>query len=261
MTSDLDGPTGGRLRIHVSRDREEAAKEAERGAVCLLRSLLAAQEGVRAMFAAAASQAAFLGLLCGEPGIAWSRVETFQLDEYVGLPAGHPAAFGEWLRRRLFDRARPKAVFSLDPGADHPEVECERYASRLVEAPIDVAFVGIGENGHLAFNDPGVADFSDPLAVRVVTLDEVSRMQQVHDGAFSRLDDVPTRAMTVTLPTIMRARRISLLAGGPRKAAAVAAMLEGPVSTACPASGLRRHPDVDVFLDADAAAALRRMPR
>lgn len=242
------------LRVHVAPDPAGAAEAARRGATSSLRSLLSAQPMVRAVFAAAVSQEKFLSRLRTEPGIAWRRVEAFQLDEYVGLPIGHPASFAEWLRLRFFDHVRPGRVCTLDSAALDPEAECARYAARLAEAAIDVAFVGVGENGHLAFNDPGVADFADPLLARVVPLDFVSRRQQVHDGAFARIESVPARAMTVTIPAIVGARRVAILATGLRKAEAVAAMLEGPVSTACPASVLRHHPDVSVYVDAAAAS-------
>lgn len=260
MTSLRKGATGETLRVHVTETQEEAAQLATLGAVSLLRSLLATQPTVRVMFAAAVSQERFLARLRREPGIAWSRVHAFQLDEYVGLPVGHPASFAQWLRHRLFDSVRPAAVFALDPSAP-AGAECERYAALLMEAPIDIAFIGIGENGHLAFNDPWVADFDDPRLARVVPLDEISRAQQVHDGAFGRVELVPTHAMTVTIPAITRARYLSLLATGQLKAAAVAAMLEGPISTACPASIVRCHRRVAVYIDAVAAVKCTRRPR
>jgi glucosamine-6-phosphate deaminase len=245
-------------RIVVAPDAGGAASAAHRGAVSLLRSLLSSQPTVRAMFAAAVSQEEFLARLRTEPGIAWRRIRTFQLDEYVGLPAGHKASFTEWLRCRLFDHVRPERVNELHPDTIDPEAECASYAALLCEAPVDVAFVGVGENGHLAFNDPGVADFDDPQVVRVVPLDSTSRRQQVHDGAFACIENVPTHAMTVTIPAIMRARHVALLATGPRKAEALAAALEGPISVSCPASVLRRHPDVAVYIDAEAASQCSR---
>lgn len=254
MTVGSETASNGGFRVQVAATAKEAADNANRGAVSLLRSLLATQPVVRVMFAAALSQEEFLVGLRREPGISWSRLDAFQLDEYVGLPVGHPASFAEWLRSRLFDFVRPRAIFALDSGAPDAEAECERYSAWLAEAPMDVAFVGIGENGHLAFNDPGVADFDDPRLARVVLLHSASRMQQVHDGAFAGVESVPARAMTVTVPAIMRARHVALLATGPRKKGAVATMLQGPVSESCPATILRRHPDVAVYLDQGAAA-------
>jgi glucosamine-6-phosphate deaminase len=253
MRMPSDGESSGGLRVHVAATAKEAADNACDGAVSLLASLLDTQPVVRVMFAAALSQMEFLARIRRKPGIAWSRIEAFQLDEYVGLPAGHPASFAEWLRTRLFDLVHPGTVFELDSAAANPDVECERYSARIAEAPIDVAFVGIGENGHLAFNEPGVADFDDRRLARVVDLDSASRMQQVHDGAFARLESVPEVAMTVTIPAIMQVRHLALLATGPRKTRAVQTMIHGSISESCPATILRRHADVTVYLDREAA--------
>jgi glucosamine-6-phosphate deaminase len=214
-----------------------------------LRDGLAAAPRIRVIFAAAASQAEFLASLAGTEGIDWSRVEAFHLDEYVGLPVGDPRSFGDWLDRHIFSLVRPGRVEKMDGGADDPAAECERYGRLISDGGLDLALIGVGENGHLAFNDPHVADFEDPLAVKLVEIDAVSRHQQVRDGAFPSVEQVPRLAMTVTMSTILASRAISVVVPGANKAAAVAGMLDGPIETTCPASALRRHPDAVLFAD------------
>jgi glucosamine-6-phosphate deaminase len=224
-----------------------------------LRRLLAEQARARLIFAAAASQAEMLAELVRREGIDWDRVDAFHLDEYVGLPLGHERSFGTWLDGHIWDRVRPGRIEKLDGGNPAgPEAEAARYAALLTEGGIDLALLGIGENGHVAFNDPHVADFADPLAVKPVEIDAVSRAQQVRDGAFDRFEDVPRLALTVTMSTILACRVISLAVPGPHKAAAVAATLDGPLTTACPASVLRDHPDATLFIDQDAASMIDR---
>lgn len=247
-----------RLRVVVFPDRVQMGAAAADHVAARLRSLLA--EGpsrrVRVIFAAAASQAEFLEALVRADGIDWSRVDAFHLDEYVGLPRGHEQSFGEWLERRVFSRVRPGRVEKLDPTTTDPAAECRRYGELLAESPLDLALIGIGENGHLAFNDPHVANFEDPETVKPVEIDETSRAQQVRDGAFEEIGLVPRLAMTVTMSTILASRAISVVVPGPAKAAAVARTLDGPIETTCPASALRRHPDVVMFADEAAMSAV-----
>lgn len=246
----------GDLRVVIGPDRAALGVAAGSYAAQRLRELLASQDRVRVIFAAAASQLETLAQLTQEPDIDWSRVEAFHLDEYVGLPAGHPEGFGQWLQDRLWDIVRPGRVERMDAGNPAgPDAEAARYGALLADGGIDLALLGIGENGHIAFNDPHVADFDDPLVVKPVLIDEMSRHQQVRDGAFERFEDVPSLALTVTMSALLASRVISLAVPGPQKAAAVAATLDGPITTACPASALRRHPDATLFLD-DAAASL-----
>lgn len=217
--------------------------------------LAAEKEEIRVILAAAPSQIEFLEALIVTPGIPWERIVAFHLDEYLGLPADSAQLFSRFLKDRLFDRVPFKAVHYLDPAAPDVQAECDRYASLLGAAPLDIACLGIGENGHLAFNDPPVADFDDPELVKVVALDEVCRTQQVNDGCFVSLDEVPTHAFTVTIPLLMSAGHCSVVVPGSSKADAVEAMLHRPVDVSCPASILRRHPDATLYLD-DAAAAM-----
>jgi glucosamine-6-phosphate deaminase len=249
-----------RLVTEVHPDRAAMGAAAATYAAQRLRELQAKRGTVRVVFAAAASQGEMLDALAVEPGIDWQRVTAFHLDEYVGLPLGDDRSFGEWLERRIWSRVRPGGIEKIDggaaAGAAGPDAEADRYGALIADGGIDLALIGIGENGHLAFNDPHVADFDDPRVVKPVEIDATSRAQQVRDGAFPTFDDVPRLALTVTMSAILASRVISVVVPGPQKAAAVAATLLGPIQTACPASGLRRHSDARLFVDADAAAGV-----
>jgi glucosamine-6-phosphate deaminase len=247
-----------RLRAIILPDRASMGEAAAGFAAGRLRGLLMARGRVRVIFAAAASQVEMLDGLATAPGIDWERVEAFHLDEYVGLPAGAEQRFGGWLDRAIWSRVRPGRVERIDGANPDPEAECARYAALLADGGIDLALIGIGENGHLAFNDPHVADFDDPLFVKPVEIDETSRRQQVRDGAFEAVELVPRLAITVTMPAILASRVVSVVVPGPQKAEAVAATLDGPISTACPASALRRHPDTVLFVDEAAASLVSR---
>ncbi len=246
----------GLLGVRIAPDRAAMGEAAAAYVADRLRARLVRGGRVSVAFAAAASQVEFLDALASAPGIDWARVEAFQLDEYIGLPLGHPRSFGRWLDDHVWSRVRPGRVERMDGGAPDPAAECRRYGSLVTDGGIDLALLGIGENGHLAFNDPGVADFADPLAAKVIALDEIALGQQVRDGAFPSLDQVPRRAITLTMPTILASRAISVVVPGAQKAPAVRAALDGPIGTACPASALRTHPDALLFLDEDAAGQL-----
>jgi glucosamine-6-phosphate deaminase len=230
-----------------------AAEEAAR----TLREAIDRRGRAHVVAATGASQFEFLEALVAAPGIDWARTVFFHLDEYVGLPASHPASFRRYLRERIVDRVHP-GVFHFIEG-DRPDAEAEaRRVGDLIRAhTIDVAFVGIGENGHLAFNDPP-ADFATEEPYLVVTLDEACRRQQMGEGWFPRLEDVPARAISMSIRQILKARRILCVVPDARKAAAVRDCLAGEVGPARPASALRRHPDTTVFLDVDSAALLPR---
>ncbi|MBP2479169.1 glucosamine-6-phosphate deaminase [Crossiella equi] len=236
------------LEVHRLPTAEEAGRAAGVAAARHLRAILEGQARARVAFAAAPSQDICLRTLAGAGGIDWGRVTAFQLDDYVGLPVGAPGTFAAYLDEHLFRLVRPGVVHYLDAAAG-----AERYAELVGEAPLDLVLLGIGENGHLAFNDPPEALRHDPLAVRVVRLDETSRVQQVNDGCFPGLDQVPVEALTLTLPTLLDGRRIVCTVLGQRKRAAVRAALLGPVGPACPASYLREHPAASLYLDAGAA--------
>lgn len=247
-----------RLRTVVLADRTAMGTASSAYAADRLRGLLAGQPRARVIFAAAASQADMLAALAMEDGIDWARVDAFHLDEYVGLPLGHERAFGTWLNDHIWSLVHPGRVERLDGGNPAGgDAEATRYGALLADGEIDLALVGIGENGHVAFNDPHVADFDDPLWVKPVEIDDTSRHQQVRDGAFDRFEDVPRIALTVTMSTIRACRAISLVVPGPQKARAVAATLDGPITAACPASVLRGHSDAVLFVDKDAASLIK----
>ncbi len=222
-----------------------------------LRRLQAEKKQLRMMFAAAPSQNEFLTRLCEQPGVDWRRVVAFHIDEYLGLAADAPQLFGRFLRERLFERLHFGEVHYLNPTPDDPQTECERYARLLATEPIDIACIGVGENGHIAFNDPPVAEFDDPQRVKIVPLDTVCRRQQVHDGCFTRFEEVPTHAMTLTIPALFSAGNIFCIVPSSQKALAVKQMLQGPVSSEFPASILRMHPRANLFLDRAAAGLMK----
>lgn len=219
-----------------------------------LREVVEQQGQARIVLATGTSQLGFLAHLVEEPEIDWSAVTMFHLDEYIGLPSDHPAGFRRYLRERFVDRVHPGAAVLID-GEAEPQVECRRLAALISAAPIDAACVGIGENGHLAFNDPP-ADFETDEPFIVVELDHASRRQQVGEGWFERMDDVPQQAITMSIRQIMRSRKIFAIAPEERKAKAVQACLEGEVSPLHPASILQRHPDMEMYLDRASASLL-----
>ena len=207
------------------------------------------------ILATGASQFSFLEALKSRP-INWQKVVVFHLDEYKGLSHRHPASFRRYLKERILDEVRPKTVFFMEGDAADIEAEMNRYASALERHPIDIACIGIGENGHIAFNDPPAADFDDPNLVKVVALDERCRQQQIGEGWFPRLEDVPREAVTLTIPAIMASQSISCVVPHTRKAEAVYHTLFGDIATSCPASILRMHGDARLFLDEKAAARI-----
>ena len=207
------------------------------------------------MLATGNSQLAFLAELVTRSDVDWTRVTAFHMDEYVGMGADHPASFARYMRERVAEKVPLRDFHYLDGTAD-PEAEARRYAALLQAHPLDLCCAGIGENGHLAFNDPPVADFEDPLDVKVIALEDASRRQQVDEGHFASIDDVPTHAMTVTIPALLRAKRVLVIVPESRKAAPVKATLESEVSTACPATILRTQPHATLYLDTDSAARI-----
>jgi len=237
------------VRIFASRASMGACAGTE--AAACLQKLLDEKEEVNVMFAAAPSQNETLAALCAYPGIDWSRVNAFHMDEYVDLDPAHPSGFRNFLKRAIFDRFPFKSVNLIDGSTGDAEAAAGAYAQLLREHPLDICLMGIGENGHIAFNDPPVADFQDPKWVKVVELEERCRIQQVHDGCFEALESVPTHALTVTVPALMNAREIFCTVPAPTKADAARAMLTGEIATSCPASILRTHPSARLYLDSD----------
>lgn len=242
------------VRVYANQPALAAAAAAE------VRDYLAGvlrQQGLaRVILASAASQEQFLAALTELPGIEWSRVTLFHMDEYLGITPAHPASFRRFLRERVELKVHPHAFHYIQGEALEPLKEMERYTALLQEKPIDLCCLGIGENGHIAFNDPPVADFQDPRLMKLVQLDERCRQQQVGEGAFPALEAVPQYAYTLTVPALCAARRMVCIVPERRKAEAVRRTLQGPLSTACPASILRLQSHAVLFLDAESASEL-----
>ena len=240
-----------KLSIKAYQTREQMGRAAGLAAAEAITNAIARQGFARVIFAAAPSQNKTLATLMADPRVDWSKVTAFHMDEYIGLPVDAPQRFSRYLKERVFDRVSFAAVHLL--GLQPPELECEYYGSLLEEKPIDVVCLGIGENGHIAFNDPPVADFADPQLVKIVTLDQPCRQQQVNDGCFPNIDAVPKTAVTLTIPALMRGATLICSVPGPTKREAVRATLNDEISTRCPATILRRHDDCTLFLDADSS--------
>lgn len=207
------------------------------------------------ILATGASQFSFLEAL-QEKNIDWKKITVFHLDEYKGISDRHPASFRNYLKKRILDAVSPKKIYFLNGDAKDLEREMNDYADALKTNPIDIACIGIGENGHIAFNDPPVADFNDPKLVKSVTLDAACRKQQLGEGWFPTLEEVPKEALTLTITAIMACKTISCVVPDARKADAVYASLYGEINTQCPASILRTHPHTKLFLDEASAAKI-----
>lgn len=243
------------LGVRIFDDRKEMGKAAAEDAAKRINAIIAEKGEANLVFAAAPSQDDVLENLLKQD-IDWTKVRGFHQDEYVGIDASEPAGFGNFLRRAIFDKVPFKELHYLLCAKDEAEAKCESYTELLKKYPIDLIFLGIGENGHLAFNDPAVADFNDPKMVKIVELDDVCRQQQVNDGCFPNLDAVPKNAMTMTMSLIMSIPQAICVVPTIRKADAVHNAIYGEVTTACPASILRNHPSATLYLDADSASKL-----
>lgn len=242
-----------KLNINVFPTRQELGDAAGRAMEEKIVALLQEKDEVRLVFAAAPSQNETLDYLASSNLIDWSKIIAFHMDEYIGLSKDAEQLFAHYLDRRLFSKVRMKRVFLLNGNGDVAS-EARRYASLINEAPIDIICLGIGENGHIAFNDPPVADFNDPLVVKEVLLDNSCRLQQVNEGCFNRLDEVPLKALTLTIPVFLKAPCLFCVVPGASKRKAVFNTLNGPVTTDCPASVLQNHPDCRFYFDADSFA-------
>lgn len=245
----------GKLPVRIYDTRRNMGEAAAADVAACIRELLAVKQEIYMIFAAAPSQNEFLAALAATPGIEWNRIHALHMDEYVGLPADAPQGFGNFLRAAIFGQVPFASVDYIGTESD-PDETCRRYAALLQGIQVDIVCMGIGENGHIAFNDPPVADFNDPLTIKKVALDETCRLQQVHDGCFARIEEVPRYAVTLTVPTMFRARYIFCIVPAPTKANAVRATVCGPISEQCPASILRTHEHAILYTDSDSAAAL-----
>jgi glucosamine-6-phosphate deaminase len=217
--------------------------------------LLKTKEYINIIFASAPSQNEFLAELLNK-NIEWNRINAFHMDEYIGLHPDASQGFGNFLKDRLFSKVNCREVNYLNGNATDPQDECKRYSDLLINYPTDIVCLGIGENTHLAFNDPHVADFNDPLIVKVVDLDQDCRSQQVNDGCFATIDDVPTHALTITMPALFKSTFAYAIVPGKFKANAIFHTLNSDISELYPSTILRRHDHAVLFIDEDSASKL-----
>lgn len=243
------------LKVKIFETADLMGKAAAENVAAFLNAAIAEKGFANLILATGASQFQFLEHL-QKHEIDWQKITVFHLDEYKGLPETHPASFRKYLKERILEKVNPRQVYYLNGDAADAEQEAARYEALLKQHPIDMACIGIGENGHIAFNDPPVADFNDPHLVKVVELDEACRRQQLGEGWFPTFEDVPTHALSLTIPAIMRCKAISCVVPDDRKAAAVYNTLNAVVSTSCPATVLRTHPDTILYLDKGSASKL-----
>lgn len=246
------------VKLKIFPTKAAAGQAAGREAEQLIRRAIGDRGVARIVVGAANSQLEIMHTIATSGLIDWAHVEVFHMDEYVGLPDTHPASFRRWVKEHLVDPASAGRVHYVKGDAVNPEEEAVRYARLLSAAPIDLVLLGFGENGHIAFNDPHVADFNDPDPVKVVEMDERCRQQQVGEGHFENLAAVPRKAITLTCSALFSAREWIATVPEKRKAEAVKCAFLGPISEDCPASLIRRHPSVSVYLDTDSASLLLR---
>lgn len=244
------------LKIQIYPNRQDLGKAAAEDVAKIVYTLHKNKKEVRIVFAAAPSQNEFLNELIKIENIDWSRIIAFHMDEYVGLSKNAPQSFGQFLSERIFDKVPFKKVNLIRTEGDSLENLCKVYSNLLLEEPIDIVCMGIGENGHIAFNDPPFADFDDPEWVKVVNLDIVSRQQQVNDKCFLSLDEVPKQAITLTIPALLSAEYLFIVVPAKSKANAVKNALYGSITENCPASILRKHKNANLYLDLDSSAYL-----
>ena len=243
------------LTVKKYTTREEMGAAAARDIRNAIRTLLEKKAEINVIFAAAPSQNEVLRALV-ESDVDWSRVNAYHMDEYIHLPPDAPQCFGNFLTWKIFGKVPFKSVNLIDSTAPDAQAECDRYEAILRANPADIIILGIGENGHIAFNDPWVANFKDDRLVRIVALDDVCRQQQVNDGCFATLEEVPKIAMTLTCPVFIRAPQLFCIVPALAKANAVKRTLEGAISEECPATVLRSHENAVLYLDADSASKL-----
>lgn len=246
----------GRNTAYIFPTPAEMGEAAAVQAAKIINQAVAEREEARIMVATGNSQDDFIAALTARDDIDWSRVTCFHMDEYIGISEEHPASFRKWLRTKVEEVVHPAAMHYIHGDAEDIDVEIRRYTELLMAGPLDAAFVGFGENGHIAFNDPPVADFEDPATLKVVTLDQPCRQQQVGEGHFPNLEAVPTQALTVTCSGLLRADNWISCVPEKRKAEAVKKAMNDPVSTDCPASIGREHPSVYLYLDEESASLL-----
>ncbi|MBQ8899111.1 MAG: glucosamine-6-phosphate deaminase [Clostridia bacterium] len=244
-----------KLSVNIYSDRPEMGAAAAADIAAKIRELLAHRDEINMIFAAAPSQNEVLASLVADESIEWGRINAFHMDEYIGLAADAPQRFGNFLGEHIFDLVGFKSVNYIN-SENSVEAECERYSALLKAHPISIVVMGIGENGHIAFNDPPVADFGDKALIKPVKLDDICRNQQVNDGCFAQIQDVPEYALTLTVPMLMSGESLFCIVPAKTKAWAVRETLTGSVDEHCPATALRTHPDAKLYLEPDSASLL-----
>lgn len=260
MNTAVDHPkhfTAGKLKLEIYPDAESAGEAAAQAAAAAVTEQLGrARESISVIFATGASQLKMLRALTSMSSLPWGKIGGFHMDEYVGISPDHPASFRRYLREKLTQRVRLQEFTEIEGDAEDPDAVCAAYGMKLHEANPQICLLGIGENGHLAFNDPGEADFEDSRTVKVVNLDAQCKGQQVAEGWFRSLEEVPGRAISLTVPTLFRVPKLLISVPGSRKAEIVRRTVEDPISVHCPSTILRTHPDATVYLDRESAARL-----
>lgn len=244
------------LSVQIYDTRKEMGTAAAADIKSCILSLLKDKSQINMIFAAAPSQNEVLASLANDKEIPWNRINAYHMDEYIGLAADAPQGFGNFMRAHLFDLVPFASVNCIDCTAVDAEAECARYSKLLTDNPADIVVMGIGENGHIAFNDPPVADFNDPKMVKPVELDQICRNQQVNDGCFASIDQVPTHAITLTVPTLVAAPHLFCIVPAPTKAKAVKETICGTIDEHCPSTILRQRAGAVLYLEPDSASLL-----
>jgi len=247
-----------KLTVKIFSTQKRMGKVAAQDVSDIIKYLLEKKDEINIIFAAAPSQQEFMHYLTMDKSIDWSRINAFHMDEYIGLPENTSQSFGNFLKERLFDKVPFKNVYYINSQSDDLNIECERYSKLLQDNPVDIVCLGIGENGHIAFNDPHVADFNDLKSVKVVELELACRQQQVNENCFSSLDLVPTHALTLTIPTLMKAEFMFCIVPASNKAEAVYRTLSEKIDERCPATILRTKNKAILYLDADSSVLLNK---
>jgi glucosamine-6-phosphate deaminase len=245
-----------KLKVIITSNRKEMGKCSAKNVGNLIKELLYHSKEIRMIFAAAPSQDEFLSELTGDKSIEWSRIIAFHMDEYIGLPKGSNQLFSKYLDDHLFSKVNFKKVNIINSQVENIDEECIQYDKLLKEEPIDIVCMGIGENGHIAFNDPPVADFEDERFVKIVELEQKCKQQQVNDGCFKNIDEVPKTAITLTVPALFSGTYLNVVVPGTRKAEAVKITLTGKISTQCPATIIRKHDNAILYIDKDSSSLL-----
>lgn len=245
-----------KLDILIFPDRESMGNKAASDVTLRIKELLEIKPEISMLFAAAPSQNEFLSALTADKTIPWKRINAFHMDEYIGLPQNAPQRFGNYLKKHLFDKVPFNHVYYIPGGKNDSPEKYEQYVSLLTKYPIDIVCLGIGENGHLAFNDPHVADFNDKQQIKIVELDIKCRQQQVNDGCFCSIEEVPVRAVTLTIPVLMSAQYLFCIVPGKTKSQAIYDTLHCPINEKCPATILRTKENARLYMDKDSACLL-----